>query len=436
MQTREIGEPILPDHEEQGGDVAEQTGPTGPRHPRQQSQSPQAADELSAPGIPQDYGAGARREERPEQWEEQIARTTPHGSGGELSPHRPISSGLAPSRKALDAQPRRDHNPPVAHDAHVHSRSNAQVTVGETGPADAGGQGNALCDEESRAAGVSQEGENVVPRTDIQTHGKQAIADKRSGERENGGDTSGGHGNDSVMPCVEAIEETAVIAATAAAGSQRDDRRGGSPAYCRGPPANDGEANAPGAPQPLRRSARRTPHAQAPPEARIRLRADPDPDADPQSADGSRPQPPAEQQIRSRQDVREEVDGEQDQPPRRGHGPEHQGSPSAPTQGAPLARDEPMTPTSQAQQAAPVAATPRSGRGSTRGRGGRRGARGLGLDYPNVDLSPAYRPPPAAADPKRLLHLYAGRPPTDLQAAKLRRSVAGPHVPATSDPTT
>ncbi|CAI5533605.1 unnamed protein product [Closterium sp. Naga37s-1] len=217
MQTREIGEPTLPDHEEQGGDVAERTGPTGPRHPRQQSQSPQAADELSAPGIPQDYGAGARREERLEQQEEQIARTTPHGSGGELSPHRPISSGLAPSRKAPDAQPRRDRNPPVAHDAHAHSRSNAQATVGETGPADAGGQRNAPCDEESRAAGASQEGENVAPRTDIQTHDEQAIADERSGERENGGDTSGGHGNGSVTPCAEEIEETAVITETAEA---------------------------------------------------------------------------------------------------------------------------------------------------------------------------------------------------------------------------
>ncbi|CAI5497394.1 unnamed protein product [Closterium sp. Naga37s-1] len=354
MQTREIGEPTLPDHEEQGGDVAERTGPTGPHHPRQQSQSLQAADELSAPGIPQGYGAGARREERPEQREEQIARMTPHGSGGELSPQRPISSGLALSRKALDAQFCRDRNPPVAHDAHVHSRSNAQATLGKTGPANAGGQGNAPCDKESRAAGVSQEGENVVPRTNIQTHGEQAIADKRSGERENGGGTSGGHGNGSVTPCIKANEETAAIAATAAAGSQRDDRRGGSPAYRRGPPTNDEEANAPGAPQPLRRSARRTPHAQAPPEARIRLRAEPDPDVDPQSADGSHPQTPAEQQVRSRQDVREEADGEQDQPLRRSHGPEHQGSPSAPAQGTPLAQDEPITPISQAQQAAPA----------------------------------------------------------------------------------
>ncbi|CAI7787524.1 unnamed protein product [Closterium sp. NIES-53] len=239
MQTREIGEPTLPDHEEQGGDVAERTGPTGPRHPRQQSQSPQAPDELNAQGIPLDYGAGARREERLEQREEQIARTTPHGSGGELSPHRPNSSGLAPSRKALDAQPHRDHNPPVAHDAHVHSRSNAQATVGETGPADNGSKGNASCDEESRAAGDSQEGENMVPRTDILTHGEQAIADERSGERENGSDTSGGHRKGSVTPCIEAIEETAVIKVIVAAGSLRDDRRGGSPAYRRGPPAND-----------------------------------------------------------------------------------------------------------------------------------------------------------------------------------------------------
>ncbi|CAI5533606.1 unnamed protein product [Closterium sp. Naga37s-1] len=325
MQTRETGEPTLPDHEEQGGDVAERTGPTGPRHPRQQSQSPQAADELSALGIPQDYGVGARREERLEQREEQIARTTPHGSGGELSPHRPISSGLAPSRMALDAQPRCDRNPPVAHEAHVHSCSNTQATVGETGPADAGGQENAPRDEENGAAGASQEGENVAPRTDIQTHHEQAIADGRSGERENGGDTSGGHGNGSVTPCAEAIEETAVIAETATGASQCDGRRGGSPAHRRGPPANDGEANAPGAPQPLRRSARRTPHAQAPPEAMIRLRADPDHDADPQSADGSRPQLPAEQQARSRQDAREEVDGEQDQPPRRGAGGEARG---------------------------------------------------------------------------------------------------------------
>ncbi|CAI7800605.1 unnamed protein product [Closterium sp. NIES-53] len=292
MQTCEIGGPTLPDHKEQGGDVMERTGLTGPRHPRQRSQFPQAADELSAPGIPQGYGAGAQREERLEQREEQIARTTPHG-------------------------------------------------------------------------------ENVEPRTDIHTHGEQANADERSGERENGGDTSGGHGNGSVTPRVEVNEVTAVIAATAAAVRQRDDRRGGSPAYRRGPPMNDGEANAPGAPQPLRQSARRTPHAQAPPEARIRLSAEPVPAADPQSADGSHPHTPAEQQVRSRQDLQEEADRKQDQPLRRSHGPEHQGSPLASAQGAPLARDKPITPISQAQQAAPVAATPRSGPGSTRGRGGR-----------------------------------------------------------------
>ncbi|CAI7904078.1 unnamed protein product [Closterium sp. NIES-54] len=260
-QTRESGGPTLQDHEEQGGDVVERTGPTGPRHQRQRSQFPQGADELSAPGIPQGHGAGARREERPEQVEEQFARTTPHRSSGEPSPHRPTSSGRAPLRKALDAQFRRDRNPPVAHDAHAHLRSNTQATAGETGPADAGGQGNAPCDEESRAAGALQEGENAEPRSDIQTHGEQANVDERNGGRENDGDASGGHGTGSVTPRVEANEVIAVKEATAAAVPQHDDRRGGSPAYRRGPPMNDGEANAPGAPQPLRQSARRTPHA-------------------------------------------------------------------------------------------------------------------------------------------------------------------------------
>ncbi|CAI7916805.1 unnamed protein product [Closterium sp. NIES-54] len=139
---------------------------------------------------------------------------------------------------------------------------------------------------------------------------------------------------------------------------------------------SDGEANAPGAPQPLRRSARRPPSAGAPAVTRTCPRAEPARAAGPRSGGGSDQRTPVEQQVRSRQGVQEEADGERDRSPRCSRGPERRGNPSASAQGAPLPQEEPTTPISQAQQAAPVAATPRSGRGSTRGRGGGRGARG------------------------------------------------------------
>ncbi|CAI5532952.1 unnamed protein product [Closterium sp. Naga37s-1] len=238
------------------------------------------------------------------------------------------------------------------------------------GPADVGGQGNGPRDEGSRAVGALQEGANAELGADAQTSGGQAIADEMNGERANDDDASGGHGIGSATPRDEANE------ATSANEPHRDDRRGGSPAYRRELPMSDGEANAPGAPQPLRRSARRTPRAGAPAVTRTCPRAEPTRAAGPRSGGGSDQRTPAEQQARSRQGVQEEADGEQDRSPRRIRGPERQGNPLANAQDAPLAHEEATTPISQAQQAEPVAATPRSGRGSTRGRGGRRGARG------------------------------------------------------------
>ncbi|CAI5521804.1 unnamed protein product [Closterium sp. Naga37s-1] len=396
------------------------------------------------------------------------------------------------------------------------------------GPADAGGQENGPRDEGSRAVGALQEGANAELGADAQTSGGQATAGEMNDEGANDDDANGGHGIGFATPRDEANEETA------ANGPHRDDHRGGSPAYRRELPMSDGEANAPGAPQPLRRSARRTPRAGAPAVTRTCPRAEPARAAGPRSGGGSDQRTPVGQQVRSRQGVQEEADGERDRSPRCSRGPKRRGNPSASAQGAPLPQEEPTTPISQAQQAAPVAATPRSRRGSTRGRGGGRGARGgqrsagqaargnprqlpspiwlgepaervtrqsfarrggrggttaqavrigdtnaegsgdeyvpsdlrqpdnpdsplaeagedqaqqqergslrdrdeLGLFNPNVNHPPAYRPPPAAADTKRLLHLYAGCPLTDLQTAKLRGSVAGPHVPATSHLTT
>ncbi|CAI5995040.1 unnamed protein product [Closterium sp. NIES-64] len=96
-------------------------------------------------------------------------------------------------------------------------------------------------------------------------------------------------------------------------------------------------------------------------------RAKPARAAGPRSGGGSDQQTPVEQQVRSRQGMQEEADGERDRSPRCSRGPERRGNPSVSALGAPLPQEEPTTPISQAQQAAPVAATPRSGRGSTIG---------------------------------------------------------------------
>ncbi|CAI5938928.1 unnamed protein product [Closterium sp. NIES-64] len=238
------------------------------------------------------------------------------------------------------------------------------------GPADAGGQENGPRDEGSRAVGALQEGANAELGADAQTSGGQATAGEMNGEGANDDDANGGHGIGFATPRNEANE------ATAANGPRRDDHRGGSPAYRRELPMSDGEANAPGAPQPLRRSARQTPRAGASAVTRTCPRMEPTRAAGPRSGGGSDQRTLAEQQARSRQGVQEEADREQDRSPRCNRGQERQGNPLANAQDAPLAHEEPTTPISQAQQAEPVAAMPRSGRGSTRGRGGRRGARG------------------------------------------------------------
>ncbi|CAI5524804.1 unnamed protein product [Closterium sp. Naga37s-1] len=238
------------------------------------------------------------------------------------------------------------------------------------GPADAGGQENGPRDEGSRAVGALQEGANAELGVDAQTSGGQATAGEMNEEGANDDDANGGHGIGFATPRDEANEETA------ANGPHRDDHRGGSPAYRRELPMSDGEANAPGAPQPLRRSARRPPSAGAPAVTRTCPRAEPARAAGPRSGGGSDQRTPVEQQVRSQQGVQEEADEERDRSPRCSRGPERRGNPSASAQGAPLPQEEPTMPISQAQQAAPVAATPRSGRGSTRGRGGGRGARG------------------------------------------------------------
>ncbi|CAI5966527.1 unnamed protein product [Closterium sp. NIES-64] len=370
-QTRGHGETTRRDHAEQDEDAAEQTEPTAARHQHLRSPSPQAAATLNAPGIQRDCGAGVRREGRREQREELMVTPTPHASDEAPSPrHQAYPEDGAPLRTALDALFRHNCYPPVAHDAHAHLRSSAQATAGEMGPAGAGGQENGPRDEGSRAVGALQEGANAELGADAQTSGGQATAGEMNGKGANDDDANGGHGIGFATPRDEANE------ATAANGPHRDDHRGGSPAYRCKLPMSDGEANAPGAPQPLRRSARQTPRTGASAVTRTCPRAEPTRAAGPRSGGGSDQRTPAEQQARSRQGVQEEADGEQDRSPRCSRGQERQGNPLANAQDTPLAHEEPTTPISQAQQAEPVAATPRSGRGSTRGRGRRRGARG------------------------------------------------------------
>ncbi|CAI5966801.1 unnamed protein product [Closterium sp. NIES-64] len=286
MHTRGHDETTRRDHAEQEEDAAEQTEPTAARHQHLRSPSPQAAATPNAPGIQRDCGAGARREGQREEREELMA------------------------------------------------------TAGEMGPADAGGQENGPRDEGSRAVGALQEGANAELGADAQTSGGQATAGEMNEEGANDDDVNGGHGIGFATPRDEANEETA------ANGPHRDDHRGGSPAHRHELPMSDGEANAPGAPQPLRRSARRPPSAGAPAVTRTCPRAEPARAAGPRSGDGSDQRTPVEQQVRSRQGVQEEADGERDRSPRCSRGPERRGNPSASAQGAPLPQEEPTTPIS------------------------------------------------------------------------------------------
>ncbi|CAI5971646.1 unnamed protein product [Closterium sp. NIES-65] len=236
---------------------------------------------------------------------------TQHASDEAPSPrHQAYPDDGAPLRTALDPLFRRDCHLPVAHDAHAHLRSSAQATAGEIGPADAGGQENGPRDEGSRAAGALQEGANTELGADAQTSGGHATAGEMNEEGANDDDANGGHGIGFATPRDEANEETA------ANGPHRDDHRGGSPAYRRELPTSDGEANAP-------------------------ARA-----AGPRSGGGSDQRTPVEQQVRSRQGVQEDADGERDRSPWGSRGPERRGNPSASAQGAPLPQEEPTTPIS------------------------------------------------------------------------------------------
>ncbi|CAI5994558.1 unnamed protein product [Closterium sp. NIES-65] len=310
--TRGHGETARRDHAEQEEDAAEQTEPTVARHQHLRSPSPQAAAALNAPGIQRDCGAGAQREGRREQREELLVTPTQHASDEAPSPrHQAYPEDDAPLRTALDSLFRRDCHHPIAHDAHAHLRSSAQATAGEMGPADAGGQENGPCNEGSRAVGALQEGANAELGADAQTSGGQATAGEMNEEGANDDDANGGHRIGFAMPRNEANKETT------ANGPHRDDHRGSSPAYRHELPMSDGKANAPGAPQPLRRSARRTPCAGAPAVTRTCLRAEPARAAGPRSGGGSDQRTPVEQQVRSRQGVQEEADREPDRPPRR-----------------------------------------------------------------------------------------------------------------------
>ncbi|CAI5497871.1 unnamed protein product [Closterium sp. Naga37s-1] len=193
-----------------------------------------------------------------------------------------------------------------------------EATAGETGPADAGGHGNGPRDEESRAVDASRDVANAEAIEDG-TIGVRANGDENDGERAIGGGVTGDHANNSVTPRDEA---------NAAIAGQREDLPCGSPAYCRESLTNVGEGNAPGAPHPLRRSARRTPREQAPAEAGTGPRARPERAADLRNGGGSDPQTLTARQARSRQGAQEEAGEEQDRSPRFAPRQEPQGNSS------------------------------------------------------------------------------------------------------------
>ncbi|CAI5537367.1 unnamed protein product [Closterium sp. Naga37s-1] len=290
--------------------------PTDPRQQHQQIQLPQAAADLSAPGIQRGCAAEEQQEERRDQRAEWTATSRQHSSGGELSPRRQASPTHDPSRTGRDAQNHLVHTPPLdARDDLDHLRSNARAIGGGMRHADGGVQGIGPCDEESRAVGALQD-EAIEEANADGRNGELAIGGEREDERANGDGGISGHETGYVIRRDEAIvanDAGVEIVTTAARGY---DRHGGSPAYRRAPQTTDGEAIVPGAPQPLRRSARRTPGGHAPSAAGIFPLVESDRAADPRSGGVSDRQMPAEQRARSQRDARGGADGELNRSPR------------------------------------------------------------------------------------------------------------------------
>ncbi|CAI6008754.1 unnamed protein product [Closterium sp. NIES-65] len=235
-----------------------------------------AADGQDAPETPLGRAAGEQRGERQVQLGALCEKTTPRSSGGSPSPRRPISGERAPLRTLLDALFRLDHCPPAAHVAHGHLHSSARAIAGETACAGAGGLEIGPRDEESRAAGALTAAANVQTGTDGERREEQAIGDASNRDRVNGDNVTDGLEIGSSMPRDEANVASVAMAVTVEIEAWCDVPHNGSPARRHAPPLNGDEANAPGAPQPPHRSARRTPCAQAPVRA-----------ADPQSGAGS-----------------------------------------------------------------------------------------------------------------------------------------------------
>ncbi|CAI5928920.1 unnamed protein product [Closterium sp. NIES-64] len=353
QQRRAFGGTTQRDHVEGSEDAGVHTRPRDPHHLRPRSQPLLAADDQDAQGSPQGCAAGGQQEERRGQPAARNGMTPPRSSGGALSPRRPTFGERAQARTALDAQFRRVHTLPAAHDAHVHLHSSERATASEMGRVGAGEQGIGPRDEESRAAGALTAAANAQMGTAGETRAEQAIDSVWLGDRANGDDATAGPEIGSWMPRGAVNVVSAVIAASEATEARRDAPHGGSPARHHAPLSIGDEANVPGAPQPLRRSARRTPHAQAPARA-----------ADLRNGDESDQRQPSERQGRSRQDVQEEADGERDRSPRNTRAQEQPGDPSE-------QRDDSARPTGG-----------RRGGGRAAGRGGRAAGRGASRNSP------------------------------------------------------
>ncbi|CAI5508262.1 unnamed protein product [Closterium sp. Naga37s-1] len=314
-RTTELGGKTRLDREEQGEDVAERTGPTDPRQQHQQIHLPQAAADLSAPGNQRGCAAEEQQEERRDQRAEWTATTMQHSNGGEPSPRRQAFPTHAPSRTVRDAPHHHVHIRLDAHDDLDRLRSSARATGGGMRHADGGVQGIGPCDEESRAVGALPDEANEEANAGG-WYGELAIGGEREDERANDDGGIGGHETgyetrrDEEIAANDAGAEIVTIAA------QGDDRHGGSPACRHAPQTNDGEAIVPGAPQPLRRSARRTPGGQAPSAAGNFRHVESDRAADPRSDGVSDQQMPAEQRARSQRDARGGADEEQNRSPR------------------------------------------------------------------------------------------------------------------------
>ncbi|CAI5955664.1 unnamed protein product [Closterium sp. NIES-64] len=272
LQFGELDAPTPHNRAEVERDVEERTGPTDPRHPLPQNLPPQAEDYGDAQETPPGCAARAQRGERLELLGARPAMMTPPSNGGVPSPLHPTSAEDAPLRMAPYAPLRHGHSRPAAHVAHGRSHLSAQAMDGGTRRAGAGAQEIVPRDEGSKVATAFAAAANAGRGSDGARRDAQENAGVTISEQGIGDDASSDLGTSFATPRGVAIATGGAIAAGEACRTYLDDHHDDSPAPHGVLLTSGAEAIAPGAPQPLRRSACRAPCVPVPSVARSRRR--------------------------------------------------------------------------------------------------------------------------------------------------------------------